>query len=309
VGLSNSAYLRAAAGAMNVSGSSITLVSGAYLQADSGSITLTANASNPSGTISLTGTGTHISTPNTLTTVSHGGTIIGGTNNTISSFNATNNGSGDIQLALIVGQVVSSNNSASTLSIAGISQSGGGNVLIDTTGALAITGAVNTGAGNATFVSTGAMTQSGLGIITTNVLHADTRNDSGAAITLNLANNASSVVLQALSALGNEVNPYRAGAISYVDADGFSITGVGTTSTISLTSNTGAITQTGAILGTTLTTSSATGTTFTNSGNAVTGFNATNSTSGNISLTNTATTLSLTGISEAGGGNTTINNR
>ena len=51
--------------------------------------------------------------------------------------------------------------------------------------------------------------------------------------------------------------------------------------------------------------SNATGATFTGT---VTSFNATNTTSGNISLTNTAAPLTITGVSQAGGGNLAVTN-
>src|SRR4029077_18746647 len=75
---------------------------------------------------------------------------------------------------------------------------------------------------------------------------------------------------------------------------------------LSLTS-TADISQTGAISANLLTTSSVGGTVL-NAANTVTSFNATNTTSGDISLTNTAAPLTITGISQSGGGNASVNN-
>jgi hypothetical protein len=81
-----------------------------------------------------------------------------------------------------------------------------------------------------------------------------------------------------------------------------------TTGNVNLTAS-GAISETGAgtISGALLTTSSGTGTTLTNT-NTVGSFNATNATSGDISFIDTANPLTITGVSEAGGGNLTVNN-
>jgi len=89
---------------------------------------------------------------------------------------------------------------------------------------------------------------------------------------------------------------------------GISITDVLSTGTNNLTlSSGGAISQSAAITAGLLTTVSAGGAVL-NAANAVGSFNATNTGSGNIELTNTAAPLSVTGISQAGGGDVTINN-
>ncbi len=76
-------------------------------------------------------------------------------------------------------------------------------------------------------------------------LTAKTLKDTGAAITLNSSGNAFTTVnLQARNA-ADSAN--AAGAIAYVDADGYDVSGVNTSSTLSLTSG-GAITDSGAIV-------------------------------------------------------------
>ena len=134
-------------------------------------------------------------------------------------------------------------------------------------------------------------------------LTVKTKKDGGAAIALlDSSNEFATINLQARNT-GDTIND--AGAISYRDATGVDVSGVATTSTVNLTAG-GAITDSGAITGTTLTTSSVGGTVL-DFGDTVTGFNATNTTSGNIQLVNTGA-LSVTGISQAGGGNVIITN-
>ena len=74
-----------------------------------------------------------------MTVNSVGGAILNSAN-TVTSFNATNATSGDIDLT---------NSSVSTLLVTGIAQSSGlGNVNITNTGTMTITGAINTAGGN-----------------------------------------------------------------------------------------------------------------------------------------------------------------
>ncbi len=126
-----------------------------------GSISLTGGLHAGSGTVSLSSAGTisesgsgAVSTTAALTTSSVGGTTLGGAN-TVGGFNATNTSSGDISLT----------NTASLLTVTGISQSGGGDVTINTTGDLALTGAVGADTGTVALISTGAITQTG-GVVT-----------------------------------------------------------------------------------------------------------------------------------------------
>ena len=65
---------------------------------------------------------------NTLTTTSVGGQTLEGAN-TVTNFNATNSTSGDINLV----------NTAASLGVTGISQTGTGNVFLNNTGAISIT--------------------------------------------------------------------------------------------------------------------------------------------------------------------------
>ncbi|MDO8595001.1 MAG: hypothetical protein Q7R45_00095, partial [Sulfuricaulis sp.] len=78
-----------------------------------------------------------------------------------------------------------------------------------------------------------------------------------------------------------------------------------TAPTATLTAQNAAISQSAAIIASSLVTQSATGTVLTNTGNTIGSFRATNSGSGNITLTNSGA-LNLTGISQSGGGNVTL---
>ncbi|MFA5182277.1 MAG: hypothetical protein WC405_13235, partial [Syntrophales bacterium] len=148
----------------------------------------------------------------------------------------------------------------------------------------------------------GAITQSGS--MTGTTLTAKTLKDTGAAITLNDAGNEFATVNLQVRNLADGAN--AAGAIAYRDATGFDVSGIKTASTVGLTAVNGAITDTGAIAGTTLTTSSVGGTVL-DFGHTVTGSNATNTTSGNIQLVNTGN-LDVTGVSQAGGGDLIVTN-
>ncbi|OWK44982.1 Flagellar hook-length control protein FliK [Fimbriiglobus ruber] len=137
---------------------------------------------------------------------------------------------------------------------------------------------------------------SGANSITVNQL------DSGfnAGLTLNATGSTSStIVLNTSTAAAVAVN--SGGSVGVTTA-----LNVGANA-LSLTAGT-SISQTAAITGGSLTTSSSTGTNLGTSTNAVTSFNATNTTSGNISLTNTAASLTIAGITEAGGGSVTVTN-
>ena len=57
--------------------------------------------------------------------------------NTIGTFNATNNGAGNVALT----------NTAATLTVTGVSETGAGSVTLNNTGALSLTGAVGGGSG------------------------------------------------------------------------------------------------------------------------------------------------------------------
>ena len=141
------------------------------------------------------------------------------------------------------------------------------------------------------------------GTLTSRQLTAKTLLNTGGAITLNNAGN--NVTTINLKARNTSDTANAAGAISYRNATGLDIVTIATTSTINLTTG-GAITDSGNISGTTLTTHSIGGT-FLDFGSNLTGFNGTNTTSGNIQLTNTGN-LNITGISQLGGGNVMISN-
>ena len=83
----------------------------------------------------------------TLTTTSVGGQTLEG-DNTVTNFNATNSTSGDINFV----------NSASSLAVTGISQTGTGSVILNNTGAISITGALSS-ANNVNLTATGAISE------------------------------------------------------------------------------------------------------------------------------------------------------
>ena len=83
----------------------------------------------------------------TLTTTSAGGQTLEGAN-TVTNFNATNSTSGDINFV----------NSASSLAVTGISQTGTGSVILNNTGAISITGALSS-ANNVNLTATGAISE------------------------------------------------------------------------------------------------------------------------------------------------------
>ena len=97
-------------------------------------------------------------TADLLTTVSTGGTLLNSAN-AVGSFNATNTGSGNIELT----------NTAAPLGITGISQAGGGDVIINNTGAITVGGATVAG-GDLTLTASGTIGQTGAiaaGLLTT----------------------------------------------------------------------------------------------------------------------------------------------
>jgi hypothetical protein len=102
-------------------------------------------AVNLTASLSVSESGGLISTTGTLTTSSAGGTTLNGAN-TVGTFNAINNTSGNVALT----------NTASPLTITGISESGGGNITVSNTGAISTTGSTSTAAnGNISLTATG----------------------------------------------------------------------------------------------------------------------------------------------------------
>ena len=200
--------------------------------------------SNPGRTVTLrasagaildgNGSGVNNVTAGTLTLSAANGIALDAT---VANLGATNTTAGDIALA-----------NSGALNLIGIAQSGGGNVNMINTGALAFTGAATVSGGNLNVTASGAITQ-GAAALTGNTLSAKTRNDAGAAITLNsAANDFAAVDLRARNA-ADSAN--AAGAITYRDATGFDVASLGTTGTVNLTANagggSGGITQSGAI--------------------------------------------------------------
>jgi len=121
ISLTNTAAPLTVTGIIQTGGGGITIN-------NTGALTLTGGVSADGGTISLTASGIisevggTLSTTGTLFTSSAGGTTLGGAN-TVGTFSASNNTSGAISLT----------NTASPLTVTGITQSGGGNVAISNT--------------------------------------------------------------------------------------------------------------------------------------------------------------------------------
>ena len=128
------------AASLGVTGISQTGTGSVYLN-NSGAITLTGLVSSANN-VSLTAGGAiteDITDGNTgaisgvtLTTTSVGGQTLEGAN-TVTNFNAANTTSGDINLV----------NTAATLTVTGISQTGGGSVFLNNSGAITLTGSVS----------------------------------------------------------------------------------------------------------------------------------------------------------------------
>ncbi len=104
-----------------------------------------------SGTLSETGGGL-VNTTGTLTTVSVGGTTLGGAN-AVGAFAATNTGSGAISLT---------DTAAGGMLLNNVSQSGGGNLTINNTGAIVLNGtSISAGAGTIDLITGGSLTSAG----------------------------------------------------------------------------------------------------------------------------------------------------
>ncbi len=278
-------------------GSGNTVAVNAAVTTGMGNITAT-SAGN------ITEMGGTFSTMGLLTTSSVTGTTLGGAN-TVGSFNATNTTSGNVQLT----------NTASTLTVTGITEMGGGSVTVNNTGSITLSGTVSADTGgNVNLMSTGAISESGAAIVsttgtlTTNSVTGTTLNNLNTVGTFNAKNTTSGNI-----SLTNMSTPLTVTGITEMGGGSVTVNNTGSialSGTVSAASggnvnlmSTGSISESGmAIVNTTgtLTTNSVTGTTL-NNPNTVGSFNATNTTSGNISLTNSASTLTVTGITETGG--------
>lgn len=114
-----------------------------------------------------------------LTTVSAGGTTLNAAN-AVTGFNASNTVGGNIELA----------NTAAPLTVTGISQAGGGDVVIGNTGAIVVGGATVTG-GDLTLTSSAAISQTGAisaGLLTTSSNGGTVLNSANAVSAFNAAN-------------------------------------------------------------------------------------------------------------------------
>ena len=256
---------------------------------NTGAISLTGSiAAGNNNNVTLTSTGTvaegssGLISGNLLTVSSVGGETLNGAN-AVSSFNAGNTTSGDVQFT-----------NTGTLTITGINQTGGGNIIVGNNGALSTNGAVSTGSnGYISLIATGGTETFGSTV---------TANGSGT-VTLQATGATSDILIN--GNIGSTSGAISASAGRNVTLNGGNIS---TGGDVSLTAGAGAISEMNAnfINGATLATVSATGTNLA-SANTVTSFNASNGTSG-INLVNTAGLLTVGAITEAGAGNITVTN-
>ena len=276
IGVSNTGPLTTAGAVTTAANGNISLtatgtetIGGAVTAGGAGTVTLDstggdllvkAAVSSMSGAIDATAGGAitesgggAFGTSGLLTTNSTSGQTLNGAN-TVGSFNATNATSGAISLS----------DTASPLTITGISQSGGG-ISVSNTGPLTTTGAVTTAAnGNISLTATGTET-------------IDAAVTAGGAGTVTLDSTGGDLLVNAaVSSMSGAIDATAGGAITESGSGAFGTSGL-------------------------LTTNSTSGQTL-NGANTVGSFNATNATSGAISLSDTASPLTITGISETGGG-------
>ncbi|MDX1901184.1 MAG: hypothetical protein SFW66_04150 [Gammaproteobacteria bacterium] len=220
-------------GALSVTGTT-TLAAGA-----ANDITLT-NASNDFSTIGITsGNNVSITDANALIL---GASTVSGTYNVTTSGALTQSGTLTITglATFTAGTANDITLSTTTNNFSTVKVISGNNINIRDTNAIVLDAI--SASGTLTITAGNAITQTaGLSGTT---LTAKTVLTGGAAITLtNPSNNFTTINL---SARNTADTANAAGAISYVDADGFDISGMGTTSTLSLTAS-GSITQSGAI--------------------------------------------------------------
>ena len=262
---------------VSTTNSSITVTSADDVIIDSNIVAGSGNISVTSD-VSITGTAI-LNTTGTATLVADDDIILNNAN-TVSGFDATNTGGGNIEFT----------NSATTLTLAGISQASGGNVIINNTGQIGINGSVTVTGGDLDLTSTGTLNQVG-GIISSDALITS----SAGGTSLNQAN-----VINSFNATDS-----ANGDIVLVDMGALDITGINTGGNINLTA--GSLTGSGILSGNQLTTTTTDGSVL-NSLNAVNIYTASNSTSGNIELNNDAATLTLAGIDQSGSGDVIISN-
>ncbi len=147
-------------------------INGVLIYTDTGVVTLNAGGTINETTVGDDKGGVWAATLNT--TSNSGQSLDGG--NEVSSFSATNTGSGAISLVNTAPGTVPAN----TLTVTGITQAAGQNISVNNTGNINITGTIGGGAVT-NLTADGTISQSGAGIITTTGLVANATNG----ITLN----------------------------------------------------------------------------------------------------------------------------
>ena len=243
---------------------------GNILLVDNGTLDITGISTG--GNISLTAgslTGSGILSGNQLTTTTTGGSVLNSLN-TVNIYTASNTTSGNIEL----------NNDAATLTLAGIDQSGSGDVIISNTGNIVTSAAIISNGINLT--AGGTITQSSTGTLTGGLL--TTQSVGGTTLGLN-------------NLLTSFNGTDTTGNILLVDSGTLDITGISTTGNISLTA--GSLTDSGTLSGSLLTTQTAGSSTLNSAGNSLNSYNGSDSANGDIVLVDTGT-LNITGINTGG---------
>ncbi len=277
----------------------ITSANAAITLDTANNLSIDQNIASGNGSISLVSTGNIGGaagiTGGALSLTSTGGSVLNGTNG-VTQLTTTNTNSGNIEFT----------NTSPTFTLAGVSQSGGGDVIISNNGniindgnvsvinggdfSLTATGAnhaitVNNAiaAANVNLAATSTITQQGSGVINASLLTTT----SAGGLSLALSNNLDS--FNAGETLGN---------ITLLDNGALNVTGITTLGNISITT-TGALTASGAISASALATSTSGGATLDNPANNVDSFTAVNSDSGDVMLVDTGS-LNLLEVTTVG---------
>ena len=242
-----------------------------------------------------------------LATQSSGGQTLNGINS-INSFQATNSGSGDIELS----------NTANLLTITGISQTAGGNIVVDNnTGNVTISGVVDT-TGNVDLTASQTIIESGSGrivnaaLLTTQSSGGQTLNGANTVASLNATNGGGGnieFINTANSLVITSIIQMADGNVIADNTGNIIITGVvETTGNVDLTASQTIIESgSGRIVNAALLTTQSSGGQTLNGANTAHVFHATNG-GGDVQLINTANSLAITGISQTAGGDVAVNN-
>ena len=298
---------------------SITMAAGSLITTGGGSVTATAHTlgialagiNTGAGALTVNSNGGAIA-QNSAITVNGGASFTAGASPiNLSSFTNTFGGTVSLNTTGANNASVQANSlsfAASTIGGSLTAEATTGNITI--TGPIAAVGGVNI-ASSGTINETGAGLIGTTGMLTTTFIGGETLNGANRVGAFSATNSTSGNIL--LTNAGPltiaSVSQTGGGAVTVNNTGAVGVTGtIGTDGGgVNLTSS-GTINETGVgLIGTTgtLTTTSIGGETL-NGANTVSTFNAVNAGSGNIALSNTAGPLTMTGISNTGGGSDTV---